>query len=97
MIEETKQFTILRGGKKDLAFSGELIAEASDHEHQGPQNSRWSEIDLFRTDSGVYVVAQIFVTRWKREYPAQRDFKDAANRYSITSQLRFDSRQMALI
>ncbi|MCL4310681.1 MAG: hypothetical protein M0Z32_01000 [Actinomycetota bacterium] len=97
MSQDIQKFTIRRDGKKDLSFRGQLIAEASDHEHQGPQNTRWSEIDIYRTDSGAYVVSQTFVTRWKQEYPAQRDFKDVANRYSITSQLRFDSRQMSLI
>ena len=57
MSQDFQKFTIRRDGKKDFVFSGVHTAEASDHEHQGPQNSRWSEIDLYRTDSGVYVVA----------------------------------------
>ncbi len=72
MTEETKQFTVTRDGKKDLSFTGVHIAVASDHEHQGPQNTRWSEIDIYRTDSGKYVVAQVYRTRWQGEEDSHR-------------------------
>lgn len=72
MTEETKQFTITRDGKKDLVFTGVHLAGASDHEHQGPQNSRWSEIDIYRTDSSKYIVAQTYRTCWQGESDSRR-------------------------
>ena len=72
MTEETKHFTVTRDGKKDLTFAGVLIGSGSDHEHQGPQNSRWSEIDIYRTDSGKYIVAQVYRTRWQGEEDSHR-------------------------
>ncbi len=71
-MTDSKQFTVTRDGKKDLQFTGVKIGSGSDHEHQGPQNSRWSEIDIFRTDSGRYVVAQVFRTRWQGEEDSRR-------------------------
>ena len=78
MTEETKQFTVIRDDKKDLAFAGVLISSGSDHEHQGPQNSRWSEIDIYRTDSGRYVVAQVYRTQWQGEDSHRADVCESA-------------------
>ena len=46
-MTETKHFTVTRDGKKDLTFAGVLIGSGSDHEHQGPEYSPWSEIDIY--------------------------------------------------
>ena len=71
-MTNSKHFTVTRDGKKDLTFTGVLIGSGSDHEPQGPNNSRWSEIDIYRTDSGKYVVAQVYRTRWQREEGSRR-------------------------
>ena len=72
MTTESKRFKVYRDGNKDLAFTGVKIGSGSDHEHQGPQNSRWSEIDIYRTDSGKYVVSQVFRTQWQGEENSHR-------------------------
>lgn len=71
-MAESKRFKVYRDGKKDLSFTGVLLGSGSDHEHQGPQNSRWSEIDIYRTDSDRYVVAQTFRTLWQGEEDSRR-------------------------
>ena len=71
-MTNSKHFTVTRDGKKDLSFTGVLIGSGSDHEHQGPQNTRWSEIDMYRTDSGKYVVAQVYRTQWQGEEGSRR-------------------------
>ena len=61
------RFTIRRDGDKDLTFNGLRLGSGSDHESNGSQDSRWSEIDIYRTDSGKYVVAQVYRTQWQGE------------------------------
>ncbi|MCL4473881.1 MAG: hypothetical protein M1455_08090 [Actinobacteria bacterium] len=72
MSQNMQKYRVRRDGKKDLSFTGINIAEASDHEHQGPQNTRWSEIEIYKTDSGKYVVAQVYRTRWQGEEDSHR-------------------------
>ena len=68
-MSQTEQFTIRRDGKKDLVFDGEKLADVDDSDYQ---STRWSEIDIYRTDSGKYVVAQVYRTRWQGEEDSHR-------------------------
>ena len=72
MTDKSKRFKVSRDGDKDLSFTGVLISSSSDFEYQGPQNSRWSEIRIYRTDSGKYVVAQVYRTQWQGEEDSHR-------------------------
>lgn len=54
-------------GHPDVEFTGEKIAEAGDHSHQGDRQNRWTEIDLFRTVRGKLVVQRTRRTCWQGE------------------------------
>lgn len=66
-MEELKTYTLTRDGMKDLRFKGEVLAECSDHHYQGPLNTRWTEINVYRTEAGAYVVRIVHRTRWEME------------------------------
>jgi hypothetical protein len=58
-----------RTGNRPLAFVGEKIASASSRQPNGPCQTRWHELDLYRTESGKYVVAIAYRTQWEKELP----------------------------
>ena len=51
----------------DIAFTGEMLGEASDRWQEGIERSRWYDMRLFRTDGGRYVLWEKYNTSWKRE------------------------------
>ncbi len=58
-------FRIQREGKVDLEFRGEVLAQVSSLGKPNP--IRWTEITIYRTDSGKYVVHQIGRTLMRGE------------------------------
>ena len=66
-MAEVKVYRVKRDGEKDLKFSGELIAEASDHSHQGSRQNRWTEMRLYKTTSGKFVLVEEHITCWQGE------------------------------
>lgn len=60
--------TVERDGERDLRFEGKLLAGASDREHSGPRNTRWTEIKIYKTAGGQYVVAIVGRTLWQDEF-----------------------------
>ena len=46
----------VQDGRRTLTFDGELLAKSSS---QRPRNPRWVEFELYRTDSGKYVLSRI--------------------------------------
>ena len=60
----TDTTTVTRDDQPDLVFSGELIASSSSHHHEGPQNTRWSELRLWRTEGGSFIAGKCHRTRW---------------------------------
>ncbi len=66
-MEELKTYTLTRDGMKDLRFKGEVLAEVSDHHYQGPRNTRWTVIKVYRTEAGAYVVGVVHRTLWENE------------------------------
>ena len=51
-----ESYVVRRDGEKDLRFTGELLADASSHEHSGSNSNRWTEMTVYKTESGKYVV-----------------------------------------
>ena len=64
MIEE---IIAKRDGKRDLRFKGERIANVSDEWQNESQQNRWSELSIYRTSSGKYVVHKRYRTCWVGE------------------------------
>ncbi len=54
-------------GARPLQFDGELIAESDSRQTQGPCQYRWYELELYRPDTGKYVVAIGYRTQWQGE------------------------------
>src|SRR5919109_2034176 len=53
------EYRIRRDGQQYLVFSGSLAAEASDRLRHGQEQDRWTDIRVYRTDTGSYVVEQV--------------------------------------
>jgi hypothetical protein len=62
-----EKLTVCRDEEPDLIFEGVEIATASSLSHSGPNNTRWTELTLYRTASNRYVVERIGRTRWEKE------------------------------
>ena len=59
-----ERFTIVRGGKKDLSFTGEKLAEVSGKRVDG--QSRWEEVRLYKTKE-KYVLETEYISQWQGE------------------------------
>ena len=56
-----------RTGLKDLRFKGELLGAASGRVIAGKEQTRWTDISIYRTESEQYVVAESHITCWQGE------------------------------
>ncbi|MAS09899.1 MAG: hypothetical protein CMN26_07800 [Salinisphaera sp.] len=65
------RYTVTWDNNPDLEFEGELVSAVSSRQGASPQ---WTELELYRTDSGKYVCHKIGRTT-KR---GQRDFHSCA-------------------
>ena len=59
--------TLERTGGKNVRFKGELLASASGRWFNGVEQTRWTDYDLYKTDTGKYVVAISSITCWQGE------------------------------
>lgn len=71
-MTETKTYKLPRDGEPDLRITGELLAEVSNHSHQGSHQNRWTEICLYRTKAGKHVVSVIHRSQWEGEGDTHR-------------------------
>ncbi len=67
-MSETKSYTVERDGERDLMFMGVMLAEASSWRCNGPSQNRWTEIAVYQTSAGKYVVAIVGRTIWQGEH-----------------------------
>jgi hypothetical protein len=59
-------YRIRRDGWHYLVFSGHVAAEASDRFRHGHEQDRWTDIRVYRTDTGSYAVEQVMRTLWQK-------------------------------
>jgi hypothetical protein len=59
-------YRIRRDGQQYLVFSGCLVAETSDRLRHGRAQDRWTDIRVYRTAAGSYVVEQVMRTLWQK-------------------------------
>lgn len=64
--------TLPRTGDRPVRFTGEEVATATSRQSNGPCQSRWYELALYRTDSGRYVLAIGYRSQWEGELPEDR-------------------------
>lgn len=62
-----KQYTIKRDGQRNLTFQGELIAEAHGRWQNGREQNRWTDLTLYKTAGGKYVLQNEYNTQWQGE------------------------------
>ncbi|MBN2493911.1 MAG: hypothetical protein JXR96_04905 [Deltaproteobacteria bacterium] len=67
-MDNPKTHTLRRDGKRSLRFEGELLAECSSKSHTGPNQNRWTEIDIYQTKAGKHVVQIVRRTCWQGEH-----------------------------
>jgi|AACY02.16.fsa_nt_gi hypothetical protein len=60
-----KKYTVIRTGEMPLQFEGELLWEETSKER--PEDSRWHELRLYRTENGKYVVEILSVSTYRHE------------------------------
>ena len=60
-------YTLANDGKQDISFSGESIASANSKAPSGPRSSRWTELELFRTEAGALICHRISQSQWQGE------------------------------
>jgi hypothetical protein len=60
------EYRIRRDGQQYLVFSGEVVAEASNRFRHGQERDRWTDIRVYRTDTGSYVVEQVLRSLWQK-------------------------------
>jgi EXLDI family protein len=61
------RWTIVRDGQPDLRFVGEKVGEASNRSYQGSRQNRWTEIAIYQTKDGRYVVSVKHRSQWEGE------------------------------
>lgn len=62
-------FTLPRTGDRPLQFDGDLVGKTDSRQTQGPCQTRWYELALYRTAGGKYAVAIGYRTQWQGELP----------------------------
>ena len=60
------EYRIRRDGQQYLVFSGHVVAEASNRFRHGQAQDRWTDIRVYRTDTGSYVVEQVLRSLWQK-------------------------------
>ena len=60
-----RERTLTNDGKRDVKFRGELIAQVTSHTHDN--SSRWTEIDIYKTEGGSHIVQVTGRTCWQGE------------------------------
>lgn len=61
------KITLENDNARDVRFSGEKIAAVSSISSSGPSNTRWTELDLYRSAGGKIICHEIGRTRWDGE------------------------------
>jgi len=63
--------TLTRTGNRPLSFDGEMLASTNTQTANGAGENRWWDIAIYRTESGKYVLAIGYNTRWQGEHERQ--------------------------
>lgn len=80
-------YTLPRTGDRPVRFTGEILAQVSTREHQGPCENRWWVLTLYRTGVGQYVAAIGYHTQWQGEL-GRYDAYRCEDAQAVTAALR---------
>lgn len=59
-------YQLRREGERYLVFSGDLLADTSDQCRHGQEQDAWTEMRVYRTTTGTYVVEEVARTLWQK-------------------------------
>lgn len=62
-----ESITLERTGERNLRFKGKMLGSASSHRINGVEQNRWTEYEIYKTETGKYVVAISSITCWQGE------------------------------
>ena len=62
-----ESITLERTGERNLRFKGKMLGSASSHWINGVEQNRWTEYEIYKTETGKYVVAISSITCWQGE------------------------------
>lgn len=65
--DDMETITLRRDDGADIRFQGEQIASESSWHHDGPRNTRWTVLTLYRTRGGKLVCSEVGRTIWQGE------------------------------
>lgn len=60
--------TLHRSGQAPLQFTGDLLAAAGSRDTQGPCQTRYHDLAVYRTETGKLVLAIEYQTQWQGEH-----------------------------
>jgi len=67
----TYTYTLPRSGCRPLRFTGSLLTSGDTQADNGPGNTRWWSVAVYRTDADRYILALNWHTRWQGEISSQ--------------------------
>jgi len=66
--DTSKKFTLKPSEGKTVRFTGKEIASVSDRCVAGQEQSRWTDLAIYKTAAGSYVLWIAYYTRWQGEW-----------------------------
>jgi len=66
--DTSKKFTLKPSEGKTVRFTGKEIASVSDRCVAGQEQSRWTDLAIYKTAAGSYVLWIAYYTRWQGEF-----------------------------
>ena len=66
-VNKMEKIQVQRSGERTLVFQGERAFGTDDQTINGPRNTRWTELTIYRTAAGKYVAAVCRRTQWQGE------------------------------
>ena len=62
-----KKYTLKRSDGQDLIFNGELLSSAAGKPMGCQERLKWTEIELYKTENGTYIVVVLTHALWQEE------------------------------
>lgn len=80
-------YKLRREGERYLVFSGELLADTSDQYRHGQEHDAWTEMRVYRTTTGAYVVEEVARTLWQKGHAVRYGAETYATPYEVYAAL----------
>ena len=54
-------------GELNISFTGEFIAESSSYQHNGPNNTRYNTLTIYKKEDNTFILYNQYFTAWQGE------------------------------